>query len=125
VVKSFTGRELRAILEQQWASGTNTVTSPIMLTPSRGLTYRYDLRRPVGQRILELRLNGQPVGDDIVYRVAFNSFLASGGDNFTLFRGGRDMVGGPLDLDAIERYFAANSPLTPPAADRVRRLSPR
>ncbi len=125
VVKSFTGREVRAILEQQFASGTNTVTSPIMLTPSRGLTYSYDLRRPAGQRILELRLNGQPVGDDTVYRVAFNSFLASGGDNFTLFRGGRDMVGGPLDIDAIERYLVANSPLTPPAADRIRRLSPR
>ncbi|HYD14382.1 MAG TPA: bifunctional metallophosphatase/5'-nucleotidase [Allosphingosinicella sp.] len=124
VVKSFTGRELRAILEQQWASGTNTLTSPIMLTPSRGLTYSYDLRRPEGQRILDLRLNGQPVGDDTSYRIAFNSFLASGGDNFTLFRGGRDMVGGPLDIDAIERYIAAGSPLTPPAADRIRRLSP-
>ena len=125
VVKSFTGRELRAILEQQWASGTNTVTAPTMLTPSRGLTYSYDLRRPEGQRILDLRLNGQPLGDETLYRIAFNSFLASGGDNFTLFRGGRDMVGGPLDIDAIERYIAANSPLTPPAADRIRRLSPR
>ncbi|HTU12302.1 MAG TPA: 5'-nucleotidase C-terminal domain-containing protein [Allosphingosinicella sp.] len=125
VIKSFSGRELRAILEQQWASGTNTVTAPIMLLPSRGLTYGYDLARPVGQRVLDLRLNGQPVGDETVYRIAFNSFLASGGDNFTLFRGGRDMVGGPLDLDAIERYLAAGSPLTPPAADRIRRLSPR
>lgn len=125
VVKSFTGRELRAILEQQFASGTNTLTSPIMLTPSRGLSYNYDLRLPEGQRILDLRLHGQPVGDDTSYRVAVNSFLASGGDNFTLLRGGRDMVGGPLDIDAIERYIAAGSPLAPPAADRVRRLSPR
>ena len=124
VVKSFTGRELRAILEQQWASGTNTVAAPMMLTPSRGLTYSYDLTRPEGQRILDLRLDGRPVGDDIVYRIAFNSFLASGGDNFTLFRGGRDMVGGPLDLDALERHIASGSPLTPPAPDRIRRLSP-
>ena len=29
-----------------------------------------------------------------------------------------------FDLDALERYLAANNPLAPPAADRVRRISP-
>jgi hypothetical protein len=34
-----------------------------------------------------------------------NSFLASGGDNFTVFRDGTDPAGGPgLDLDALEAY---------------------
>ena len=48
VVKSFTGRQLRALLEQQFASGSNTPDSPIMLLPSRGLTYSYDLAPPGG-----------------------------------------------------------------------------
>ena len=96
-----------------------------MLLPSRGLTYSYDLARPAGQRILDLRLNGAPVRDDASYRVAMNSFLATGGDNFTVFSEGTDPVGGPQDIDALERYIAACSPLTPPAADRITRLSPR
>ena len=125
VVKRFTGRQLRALLEQQFASGSNTVESPIMLLPSRGLTYSYDLARPAGQRILELKLNGQPIADDASYRVTMNSFLATGGDNFTLFREGSDASGGALDIEALERYIAAGSPLAPPAADRVIRLSPR
>jgi 5'-nucleotidase len=124
IVKSFTGLQLRRLLEQQFDSGSNTVARPTMLLPSHGLTYSYDLTRPPGARILDLRLDGAPIRDDAVYRVAMNSFLATGGDNFTLFREGTDAVGGPLDIEALERYIAAGSPLAPPAADRVRRLSP-
>ena len=54
-----------------------------------------------------------------------NSFLATGGDNFTIFREGTDASGGALDIEALERYIAAGSPLTPPPADRITRLPPR
>ena len=121
VVKSFTGRQIHALLEQQFGSGTNTVERPIMLMPSQGLTYAYDLARPAGARILELRLNGRPMEDGATYRVTMNSFLATGGDNFTIFREGTDVVGGAQDLDALEAYIAAASPLTPPAANRITR----
>jgi 5'-nucleotidase len=124
VVKSFTGRQIRALLEQQFASGTNTAESPIMLLPSRGLTYAYDLARPAGRRILDLRLDGRPIGDDEVYRVTMNSFLAAGGDNFTLFRDGTDTLGGPQDIDALEAYIAAAGSLAPPVPNRITRLSP-
>jgi len=124
MVKSMTGRQIRAVLEQQFASGTNTVENPNMLLPSRGLTYSYDLRRPEGRRILDLQLDGAPIRDEAIYRVTMNSFLATGGDNFTMFREGTGTLGGPLDIDALERYIAAGSPLALPAADRIRRLSP-
>ncbi|MGZ8281976.1 MAG: bifunctional metallophosphatase/5'-nucleotidase [Allosphingosinicella sp.] len=124
VVKSYTGSQVRRILEQQFASGWNTVERPNMLLPSRGLTYSYDLRRPEGQRILNLELNGEPIRDEATYRVTMNSFLASGGDNFTAFREGRDPLGGPQDLDAMERYIAAEGRLAPPVANRITRLDP-
>ncbi|HEX6375819.1 MAG TPA: 5'-nucleotidase C-terminal domain-containing protein [Allosphingosinicella sp.] len=124
-VKSFTGRQIRALLEQQFDSGSNTVTSPNMLLPSANVRYAYDLSRPAGQRILELMVDGAPIEEDAVYRVAMNSFLATGGDNFTLFKEGRDPAGGPLDLDALEAWVAASSPLTPPAPDRIRDVTPK
>jgi 5'-nucleotidase len=122
VVKSFTGRQIKAVLEQQFDSGSNTVTSPNMLLPSKGFRFTYDLTRPAGQRIVEVTLNGQPLRDDAVYRVAMNSFISTGGDNFTVFKDGTDPVGGPQDIDALEAYFATHSPLTPPVADRIKRL---
>lgn len=122
VVKSFTGRQIRAILEQQFDSGSNSVARPNLLLPSAGFTYSYDLSRPAGQRIVEARLDGEPLRDDAVYRVAMNGFLASGGDNFTLFRDGADPVGGPPDIDALERYLAAPGGREPPRAGRIIRL---
>jgi 5'-nucleotidase len=124
-VKSLTGRQIRALLEQQFDSGSNTVTSPNMLLPSANVRYSYDLSRPAGQRILDLRIDGTPVEDESVYRVAMNSFLATGGDNFTIFRDGKDPIGGPLDLDALEAWIASSSPLTPPAPDRIRDVTPK
>ncbi|PSJ38102.1 bifunctional metallophosphatase/5'-nucleotidase [Allosphingosinicella deserti] len=121
MVKSFTGRQVRAILEQQFDSGSNSVESPNFLNPSASLRYAYDLKRPAGQRIVDVRVNGQPLQDDRVYRVAMSNFLASGGDNFTRFRDGTDVVGGISDLDALVAYLGRQEVLTPPAADRTAR----
>ena len=37
-----------------------------------------------------------------------NSFLASGGDNYSVFNLGTDQLGGDVDLEALEAYFYAN-----------------
>lgn len=124
-VKSLTGRQVRALLEQQFDSGSNTLASPNMLLPSANVRYAYDLSKPAGQRILDLMVDGKPIDDDAVYRVAMNGFLATGGDNFTLFKEGTDPAGGPLDLDALEAWITGSSPLTPPAMDRIRDVTPK
>ena len=72
-----------------------------------------------------LTVDGQPVRDEAVYRVAMNSFLASGGDNFTMFREGTDATGGVQDVDALEAYIAAAGSLTPPALGRVENRTPK
>ena len=47
-----------------------------------------------------------------------SNYLAGGGDNFTVFVQVPDMLGGGQDLDALEAYFRARSPLAPPATNR-------
>lgn len=125
VVKSLTGRQIRALLEQQFASGSNTVQNPYILSPSHNVRFAYDLSKPEGQRIVLLTVDGQPVRDEAVYRVAMNSFLASGGDNFTIFREGTDATGGVQDVDALEAYIAAAGKLAPPALGRVENRTPK
>lgn len=122
VVKSLTGRQLRAVLEQQFdenkAGGRN------LLLVSRGFGFGYDLGKPVGQRVVDPRLNGAPIVDDRTYRVVVSNFLANGGDGFTTLTAGTEMLTGIGDLDAIEAYFAGG-PVTPPATDRTRDLTLR
>jgi 5'-nucleotidase len=125
VVKSLTGRQLRSVLEQQFASGSNTVQNPYILSPSHNLRFAYDLSKPEGQRIVLLTVDGEPVRDDTVYRVAMNNFLAGGGDNFTAFREGADSTGGVQDVDALEAYIVAAGNLTPPALGRVENRTPK
>jgi 5'-nucleotidase len=50
-----------------------------------------------------------------------NSFLATGGDGFTVFNEGTDALGGELDSVALVAYFAANEPagIAVPAQDRI------
>jgi 5'-nucleotidase len=69
-----------------------------------------------------VRLDGKPIEDSRVYRVAVNSFVAGGGDSFTLFTEGTDQVDGPQDVEALEAYIAAANPLTPPPVGRLRKL---
>jgi hypothetical protein len=66
-----------------------------------------------GQRVKDITLNGAPVEPGRTYRVTMNSFLASGGDNFTVFNEGTNTLGGEVDTDALEAYFRANSPVAP------------
>lgn len=123
VVKTFTGAQIKAALEQQFASGSNTVQRPRVLLVSAGFSYRYDLTQPAGARISHMMLNGAPLQDDASVRVVMSSYLDSGGDNFTVLAQGRDRMVGGLDLDALETYFRDRSPVPVPATDRITRVA--
>ena len=123
VTKSYTGAEIKALLEQIFDSGTNTAARPNFLLPSENFRFSFDRSRPAGERIVAMALDGKPVDRARTYRVSVNNFLASGGDNFTMFAQGRDPVDGGLDLDATEAYLATNPPV--PAPGRITDLTPK
>jgi len=123
VTKSYTGAEIQAVLEQQFASGLNTIQRPNLLMPSVNFRFSFDKSKPDGQRIVVMTLNGKPIDPARTYRVAVNNFLASGGDNFTLLANGRDPADAGLDLEATEAYLATNPPV--PVLGRVADLTPK
>lgn len=120
VTKSFTGKQLRALLEQQF----DGLSFDQAFSPSAGFTFAFDLSRPVGSRVFDVTLNGAPLGDARAYRVTMNSFLAGGGDSFTGFRDGTGTVNGAIDLDAFEDWLRANPGAAFPSIGRVRNLTP-
>ncbi|MGS0742642.1 bifunctional metallophosphatase/5'-nucleotidase [Glaciimonas sp. GG7] len=113
VLVSLSGTQLLALLEQQgW--GQN------MLQISDSLRYSWDARRPVGQRVVpgSVRINGIAVDPHGQYRVSLNSFIAQGGDGFSILREGADRVDtGINDLDALSRYLIARERTGHPAGE--------
>lgn len=50
------------------------------------------------------------------WRVTVNNFMATGGDGFTTFLKGTDLVGGAQDIDALAAYMARFGDPNPPYA---------
>jgi 5'-nucleotidase len=120
VTMTLTGQQIKDVLEQQFdnpAVGQNRI-----MQVSNGFTYSWSLSAPTGSKVSDLSLNGVPIDLGANYRVTVNSFMAEGGDNFTVLRDGTDRLGGALDLDALEAYFVANSPVAPGPQNRITQL---
>nr|WP_227610544.1 bifunctional metallophosphatase/5'-nucleotidase [Acinetobacter vivianii] len=118
VTLSLTGKQIRDVLEQQW-SGANAATVRI-LQPSKEFSYSYKKDNSASPRASNILVAGQALDDSKVYRVTVNSFLADGGDNFTVLKEGKNPVGGGQDIDALEKYVSLHSPLTAPKTDRIK-----
>jgi len=125
VVISLTGAQLKSVVEQQYAIPLRArATRPAALAPSIGFAYAYDLGRPVGERIVNMTLDGKPVDPAARYRVVINNYLASGGDGLSGFTAGTDVTdAGIVDIDALIAWIAPGQ--TPPAANRVRDATKR
>jgi 5'-nucleotidase len=119
VTLTLTGAQIVQVLEQQWLNQPQ----PRVLQVSRGFVYAWDANLPPGQRVLpgSVLLNGQPLVPAADYRVTVNSFLAAGGDNFSVLKQGRDVRTGVMDVDAFERHLAKGAPIA--FAERVRRVN--
>ncbi|MYD51214.1 MAG: bifunctional metallophosphatase/5'-nucleotidase [Dehalococcoidia bacterium] len=121
VTLSLTGAQIDALLEAQFSDSADD--SDEILQVSRGFSYTWDAARPVGARVdpSTITINGIPVDPDATYRVTVNSFLADGGDGFTVLKEGTERTGGEIDLDALVAYFSTASPVAPGPQDRINR----
>ena len=119
VVMDLTGAQIDTLLEQEFTDKMGV--DPKILQVSAGFTFAYSESAPYLNKVdpASIKLNGVTLVPDQVYRVTVNSFLAAGGDGFKVLLAGTDRIGGANDLDALVDYFDANSPVAPPALDRI------
>jgi 5'-nucleotidase len=111
VVKTLTGAQLKAVLEQQFGADKGVAKVKSLLVPSANFSFRYDLDRPEGQRITAMTLDGKPIRPEARYRISVNNFLASGGDGFSVLAKGTDAFDAGLDLDALEAWLSKGQPV--------------
>ncbi|HUM12513.1 MAG TPA: bifunctional metallophosphatase/5'-nucleotidase [Myxococcaceae bacterium] len=99
---TLTGAQLVTALEQQWLG-----SRPKILQPSANLTYTWSAAAAPGGKVLpgSVKVDGRALSPDARVRLTVNSFLAAGGDGFSVFAEGTDRVGGPPDVDALVDYL--------------------
>jgi 5'-nucleotidase len=117
VTMTLTGAQIERLLEQQWAGQP----FPRILQVSAGFSYRWNPVAPIGDRVdpASIAIGGVTVDPLASDRITVNSFLADGGDNFTVLREGTDRLGGDVDIDVLEKHLRASSPVAPGARDRI------
>jgi 5'-nucleotidase len=123
VSMDMTGQQIYDLLEQQF-SGNNAGSGNKVLQVSEGFTYSYRVGAPAGSKVVDgsVALDGTPISRTATYRVAANSFLSDGGDNFAAFAAATNKLIGGLDIDAFAAYLTAHSPYQPIAQDRITQL---
>ncbi len=117
---NLTGNQIYRLLEQQFQVDNNGNPRTRILQVS-GLKVFYNASNPAGSRITEIRdsqgtldtTDDAPLDRTATYSVAANSFIATGGDGFTVFKEGTNPTTLGSDLDALEAYIeklVENSP---------------
>jgi 5'-nucleotidase len=118
VTMDLTGRQVVAVLEEQWQP--EGASRPFLKLGVAGATYTYDPTAARGERITEVFVGDERLDLDASYRVVVNSFLAAGGDNFFTLAEGTDRAdSGRVDLQAAVDFMNAQSPVSPDLAQRA------
>jgi len=99
---TLSGQQVLDLLKQQWRKEDPKNLKRLFV--SANVHYQIDQSKNVEQAILGVTINGQPLVLDRNYAVIVNSFLAEGGDGFTVLKQAtqRKIVGG--DIEALEQY---------------------
>jgi 2',3'-cyclic-nucleotide 2'-phosphodiesterase (5'-nucleotidase family) len=87
-----------------------------------GLTMKVDVRGPPGNRVSDVRVNGEPLDLNRTYTVGLPDFLQKGGDNYSMFVGQKVLVdaqSGDLVVTALEKYVTAKRNVAPSIEGRV------
>ena len=105
ITMKLSGQNIRGLLEQ-------SLTLRKGLRQISGLRVTYTMDRPEGERVLEIKVDGDPLEDEAGYTIATNGFLADGGDFFQSFKAGtnrRDT--GILLRQAVTDYISTHTPI--------------
>ncbi len=106
VTFTLTGGELSTLIESELhGSSVPQVSS--------GTTYRWSASR---RKLLSLSIAGKPIAPDTKVRLTTNNFVA---DTSPVLKKVEDRTVGPVDLDALEAYFAKSRVVEAPKAPRI------
>jgi 2',3'-cyclic-nucleotide 2'-phosphodiesterase (5'-nucleotidase family) len=119
---AVTGATLRRALENG-VSLSGPRAEPGRFAQVSGMTYAYDLSRPVGERVTEVSVAGRPLDPQRIYTMATSQYVAEGGDGYAVLKGSKNLLTEKLvDSEVLRRAIAEAKVIAPRVEGRVRRV---
>jgi len=120
VIFQMTGQQITTLLEDALSSIIDEQRFFGGFPYSSGLRFRVDPgagkgNRVSGGEVMDGSGAWHPLNRHATYRVVVNSFLAGGGDGYTVFAGLKGHDTGFVDTQAFLEYVSAEKTLSPPA----------
>jgi 5'-nucleotidase len=126
VVKvELSGATLRQALEHGVARSAEDA-EPGRFPQVSGVQFTFDARRPAGNRIVDLIVNGKPLDEKKTYTLATSDYVAiDGGDGYEVLKSTRVMIPrerAPFDSDVLQAAIAAKKIIAPKIEGRITRV---
>ena len=118
IVKA-TGADIKAALEVSVKGVEKKDDLPGSFLQIGGMSYVYDVTKPVGERVLEVKVGGQPIDPAKTYTVATNDFITSGGDGYSMLKKDGVLNTGYTFYDVVEEYLENAKVISPKVENRI------
>lgn len=126
VVKlELTGATLRTAIEHGLSRSAED-GEPGRFPQVSGIVFAFDVSRPPGSRIVDVKVNGQPLVQAKKYTLATTDFLfVHGGDGYTMLKNSTVLIPperGQLDFEILQRAIGSVRAIAPKVEGRIKRL---
>jgi 5'-nucleotidase / UDP-sugar diphosphatase len=119
VMIELSGADLKKALE----NGFSQVERPSGRFPQiSGMNVVVDRTKPAGSRVVSVTVDGQPLDEARLYRVATNNFMLRGGDGYAVFAPAKRLIGetdGKLLAGEVMAYIRKLGTVTAKAEGRI------
>ena len=117
VTLSISGQELLAALENSVSRLPSTNGRFLQVS---GLTVTFDPQAPIGSRVREVMVGDKPLDQVRRYRVTTDSFIADGGDGYTMLQQAQDRIERQVPLRDLLLQALKERPLKASLDGRIR-----
>ncbi|OPA75375.1 multifunctional 2',3'-cyclic-nucleotide 2'-phosphodiesterase/5'-nucleotidase/3'-nucleotidase [Paenibacillus selenitireducens] len=114
-----TGADIRAALEVSVKGVEKTDDLPGSFLQIGGMSFEYDITKPAGQRVLDVKIGGKPLDLTKTYTVATNDFITSGGDGYSMLKKDQVLNTGYTFYDVVEEYLEQHKEINPQVENRI------
>ena len=121
----ISGATLRATLEHG-VSRSGEDAEPGRFPQVSGVQFTFDASRKVGERIVDLKVNGLPLDNAKNYTLTTTTFIGlDGGDGYTLLKGAKVIIPpekAPIDVEVVKNAISTGRGIAPKVEGRIKRL---